>query len=169
MLDSVQMTALIMKHSLFWVRNSINYMDVKSSLDENIFNMMIVETNIYIVHIFDREVFQYCGATTRNQVLDDLLDIFPYALAESLNPNNKIRLDEVNIIKKLFNDRQAEYSYFPLIDEEISGTVAGWFIEHYYSLTAKCYDSILSKISLQLWAAGCLQNFVEKLFIMKLF
>lgn len=160
MIDKNKVTCLVMESSINWIKYAVEKIGLEAS-NRNNFMMMIIEANIYHVHLYDREVFRLYGPDTRDELLDDLLDVWPIELARSLSPDGRIHSDIVDDIIVLYNKRQSTYGQLPVTDENMTLCVAAFFSDYIMSLADENDKYALTKYNLILWAAGGSVAFVQ--------
>jgi len=156
---------LIMMHSEKWVDHTIEHLGVNFGNNRFVYNIMLLETNIFFAHLYDREVFRLFRPMMRKGFVDELLKIWPVLLAKSLNPQNRALVDEAMDVILLFNTRQLEYGCYPIANEHFAGYVVHFFSEYFCSLLDKKANPPTLQIALQAWAIIGMRTFVGELMV----
>ena len=163
MFDSRKVAELILKRSEKWLDNAINTTGLDYGSNAFVYKTMLLETNIFFVHLYDREVFRLYGAGKRNDYLDKLLNVWPTLLASSLNPKHIASKDEVASIETLYNAREAEYGCLEVVNKAFVYCVVSFFAKYLYALLDKRANSLMIDFELRMCAVYGIHDFAADL------
>jgi hypothetical protein len=163
MLNARKVAELIISHSRIWVDKAIESNEIDYEDDAFTYHFMLIEANLFYLHLYDREIFGLYGHSARQMIVDELLRVWPEMLATSLNVNRNEIPGYVANFKILYNDRQQEYGCFEVINKQLVGCVISLFCDNFYAELDSDLNPPHLRVSLRVDASFGMSSFVQKL------